>query len=90
MALAGKVKTALDETRTLILGAQILLGFQYQGAFQEKFDSLPSISRQMSALALLLMLLTVGLLIAPRLFTASRKRAKAQGECTALPVGLRL
>jgi hypothetical protein len=33
MALSDKVKTALDEMRTLILGAQILLGFQYQSAF---------------------------------------------------------
>jgi hypothetical protein len=65
MALAGKVKTALDETRTLILGAQILLGFQFQAAFQEQFDTLPSTSRQLNALALALMLLTIGLLVAP-------------------------
>ena len=83
MALAGKVKTALDETRTLILGAQILLGFQYQGAFQEKFDSLPSISRQMSALALLLMLLTVGLLIAPSAF---HRIARAGGNRHSRPI----
>jgi hypothetical protein len=30
MVLHERVKTALNETRTLILGAQILLGFQYQ------------------------------------------------------------
>jgi hypothetical protein len=65
MALADKVKTALDETRTLILGAQILLGFQYQSAFQEQFDTLPSGSRQLSAVALALMLLTVCLLVVP-------------------------
>ena len=41
MALHERVKTALDETRTLILGAQILLGFQYQGVFREQFDTLP-------------------------------------------------
>jgi hypothetical protein len=28
MALKDKVKTALDETRLLILGSQILFGFQ--------------------------------------------------------------
>jgi hypothetical protein len=80
MALAGKVKTALDETRTLILGAQILLGFQYQGAFQEKFDNLPSISRQMSALALLLMLLVVGLLIAPSAFHRIAQKGESTGR----------
>jgi Family of unknown function (DUF6328) len=68
MALVGKVKTALDETRTLILGAQILLGFQYQGVFQEQFESLSLASRRMSALALAFMLITVGLLIAPATF----------------------
>jgi hypothetical protein len=40
MALSDKVKMALDETRTLILGAQVLLGFQCQAAFQERFDDL--------------------------------------------------
>jgi hypothetical protein len=80
MALAGKVKTALDETRTLILGAQILLGFQYQSAFQEKFDSLPSISRQISALALLLMLLAVGLLIAPSAFHRISQKGASTGR----------
>ena len=68
MALAGKVKTALDETRTLILGSQILLGFQCQGAFRERFDELPWVSRQMSAIAFMLMLLTLALLIAPSAF----------------------
>lgn len=67
-ALAGKVKTALDETRTLILGAQILLGFQYQAAFQERFGAWSSTSRQLSALALAFMLLTVSLLVAPSAF----------------------
>jgi hypothetical protein len=33
MKLQAKIKTALDETRLLILGAQILLGFQLNGVF---------------------------------------------------------
>ena len=41
MSLSAKVKTSLDETRTLMLGAQILLGFQFHGAFQQRFDDLP-------------------------------------------------
>ena len=84
MGLASKVKTALDETRTLILGAQILLGFQCQAAFQEQFDSLPSQSRQMSAGALVLMLLTVGLLIAPSAFHRISQDGQSTGRMHSL------
>jgi hypothetical protein len=35
MDLSKKVKLALDETRMLILGAQILLGFQFRGVFSD-------------------------------------------------------
>ena len=41
MKLSEKVKIALDETRILILGAQILLGFGFRGVFSERFDELP-------------------------------------------------
>jgi hypothetical protein len=68
MALHERVKTALDETRTLILGAQILLGFQFQAAFQERFQTLPPHARAMDGWALGLMLLVTGLLIAPTAF----------------------
>src|SRR2546430_389699 len=40
-----KVKTGLDETRLLILGAQILLGFHLNAAFQSGFAHLGGISR---------------------------------------------
>jgi hypothetical protein len=33
--IAQKVKIALDETRMLVLGAQILIGFQFRGVFQD-------------------------------------------------------
>jgi Family of unknown function (DUF6328) len=78
MALAGKVKTALDETRTLILGAQILLGFQFQAAFQERFETLSLEARVASAIALGLMLASAGLLIAPSAY----HRIADQGEST--------
>jgi hypothetical protein len=80
MALAGKVKTALDEARTLILGAQILLGFQFHAVFQERFDSLPLPNRHMSAVALALMLLTVGLLIAPTAFHRIAEHGQSTGR----------
>jgi arginine exporter protein ArgO len=65
MSLSKKVKVGLDETRTLILGAQILLGFQLQGVFRPIFDQLPRHDRYISIAAISFISLTVGLLIAP-------------------------
>jgi hypothetical protein len=65
MELSKKVKLALDETRMLILGAQVLLGFQFRGVFSDRYDQLPTEARYLNGLALGLMVLVVGLLIAP-------------------------
>jgi hypothetical protein len=60
-----RLKTALDETRLLILGVQILLGFEFQCVFQDGFDSLNQGSKQLSMGALGLILLSTAILIAP-------------------------
>jgi hypothetical protein len=65
MELAKKVKIALDETRMLILGAQILLGFQLRGVFSDGYQQLPTHVRYLDGLALALMVCVVGLLITP-------------------------
>jgi uncharacterized protein DUF6328 len=65
MRLSEKVKIALEETRILILGAQILLGFGFRGAFSERFDELPEYARYADGVGLGLLVCTVGLLIAP-------------------------
>jgi hypothetical protein len=65
MSNTRKVKVALDENRLLILGAQVLFGFQFEGAFQDLFGELPLTSRRLDCLALVLMASVVGLLIAP-------------------------
>ena len=65
MALEDKVKTALDETRLLILGSQILFGFQLNGMFQDAFEQVSAPGRNLNALGYFLMATTVGLLIAP-------------------------
>jgi uncharacterized protein DUF6328 len=65
MQLSKKIKTALDETRMLILGAQILLGFELRAAFGEGFDKLPAHARHLEALALMLMVTAVALMITP-------------------------
>jgi Family of unknown function (DUF6328) len=68
MKIAKKIKLGLDETRMLVLGAQVLVGFQFRGAFEEGFQHLPRLSRYLDAMAMLLMILTFGLLILPGLY----------------------
>ena len=51
MELSKKVKIALDETRILILGAQILLGFQFRGVFSDGYEQLPTHARYLDGLA---------------------------------------
>jgi hypothetical protein len=65
MSLSKKVKAGLDETRILILGSQILLGFQLQGAFRPAFQNLPLYDRVVWVVALGLITLTIALLITP-------------------------
>ena len=65
MDVAQKLKIALDETRMLILGAQVLLGFQMRSVFQDAFEQLPAPSKIFDGVALLIMTAVVALLIAP-------------------------
>ena len=60
-----RLKTALDEARLLILGVQILLGFEFQCVFQDGFEGLTQGSKQLSMSALGLILLSTAILIAP-------------------------
>jgi uncharacterized protein DUF6328 len=63
--LQRKTKFSLDETRMLILGSHILLGFQFNAVFQQDFEHLPAHTRYLDAGALLLMLTAIALLILP-------------------------
>jgi hypothetical protein len=65
MDAAEKVKIALDETRMLILGAQVLLGFQMRSVFQDEFEHLPGHTKLWDGIALLVLVTVVCLLIAP-------------------------
>jgi hypothetical protein len=78
MRLSKKVKTALDETRLLILGAQVLFGFQFNGMFQEAFSDLNLPLRLVLLTSLCLLILTLGLLIAPSM----QHRLVERGEDT--------
>lgn len=63
--LKDKVKTALDEGRILILGANILLGVQYRSALEKGFDQLPHSSQYLKLGGLGLMLIAIALLMSP-------------------------
>ncbi len=63
--LKDKVQNALDEARILILGAHILLGFQFRSFLETGFESLSLSSQLIKLLALGMILLAVALLIAP-------------------------
>ena len=63
--IKDKVQNALDETRMLILGAQVLLGFQFRAVFEPGFDKLPEPAQYLKLIGLALMSIAVGLLMAP-------------------------
>jgi Family of unknown function (DUF6328) len=65
MELTKKIKLALDETRILILGAQILLGFQFRAVFSDGYEELPAALRYLDGFAILPMICVVALLISP-------------------------
>lgn len=65
MPLERKLKSAINDNRLLILGAQVLFGFQFDGMFQELFNDLPRVSRLLACAGLSLLMLAIGLLITP-------------------------
>ena len=65
MSLERQLKIALDESRLLILGAQVLFGFQFNGIFQALFAELPLSFRALACAGLTLIMLAIPLLIAP-------------------------
>lgn len=76
--LERKLKTALDESRLLILGAQVLFGFQFESAFQERFQDLEPVGRAAVATSLLLLMLSVALLVTPSLHHQIRFRGESR------------
>ena len=63
--LEERTGNALNEARTLVLGAQVLLGFNFQAVFTPAFETLPALSRNLKVCSLSLMLVAIGLLISP-------------------------
>jgi hypothetical protein len=63
--LTHKIKTAMDEGRMLILGASVLLGFQFRAPFEPGFSSLPPSSQHLKILGLGFLLVFMALVISP-------------------------
>ena len=59
--LKDKIKTALDESRMLILGAQVLIGFNYRSVFESGFEKLPKPAQYLKLVSLAVMLLGAAL-----------------------------
>lgn len=88
MKLDRRIKVALDETRLLILGSQVLFGFLFESAFQNGFETLPSLSQHLICVALALMVLSIACLIAPsmqhRIVEAGQSTARLEQATGAL------
>jgi hypothetical protein len=73
-----RVKTSLSEVRSIVLGAQILVGFQYRAAFEPRFAALPPGAQYLQVAALVLLVASMALMIAP----APYHRIAAAGQAT--------
>lgn len=89
--LDRRVKAALDETRLLVLGVQVLLGFAFQCFFQDGFSNLSEASKFICMVSLCLVILSTGVLVIPsmqhRLVEAGRstnRLVRATNACAAL------
>ena len=60
-----KTQDALNESRILVLGVQVLLSFEYSSFLESSFDRLPYVSQCLEAIALGLLLCAFGLFVAP-------------------------
>ena len=73
-----KVQTELDEARTLVLGAVVLLGFEYRAVFEPRFDAMPEWAKLSKVVSLGVMILAFCLMVMP----AAYHRIVASGEDT--------
>jgi DMSO reductase anchor subunit len=63
--LKDKIQNALDEARMLMLGSQIIIGFEYRSAFEPGFEHLPEHAQYLKMLSLGIMLVGVMFLMWP-------------------------
>ncbi len=78
--LKDQIKTAMDEARTLVLGAQVLLGFQYQDVFQKRFEQLPPEIQYLRLGGLCMLLASVALLLVPAAYHRTVEQGRVSTE----------
>jgi len=76
--LSRKIQDALDEGRILILGTQVLLGFELRSFLEPGFEELPGWARSLKLVALCVMTSTFALLVLP----GAAHRISERGEDT--------
>jgi len=75
-SLNEKIDHAFDETHMLILGVQVLIGFQFQSVFQTVFDRLPAWTQYLKLGGLGLLLFALAWLIAPAAYQSLAERGE--------------
>jgi hypothetical protein len=68
MKLKDRIQTGLDENRILVLGSQLVLGFQLRSIFEKGFGHLDRFAQLVDWVGLLALVGAIGLLIAPSSF----------------------
>ncbi|MGC2305366.1 DUF6328 family protein [Candidatus Binatus sp.] len=63
--LDSRTQDALNESRILVLGVQVILSFQYSSFLESSFDRMPYSSRYIEVIALGLLIVAFGLFVAP-------------------------
>jgi Family of unknown function (DUF6328) len=63
--LKDRIDHGLNEARILILGGQVLIGFNYRAFFEDDFEGLSAFSQHVLVISLGLMLVGMGLLLLP-------------------------
>ncbi len=76
--LKEQIQYALDEGRILVLGTQVLVGFQFSAVFQTAFETLPVSSQYANTIALGLVLFTLILLVWPATYTRLSSAARTR------------
>jgi DMSO reductase anchor subunit len=76
--LTDKIKNGLNEGLILIIGAEVLLGFQYRSVFESGFEKLPPSSQYLKLVGLGLLLSAIALFMLP----AAYHRIVDEGEDT--------
>jgi cytochrome bd-type quinol oxidase subunit 2 len=75
-SLREKTKNALDEARILVLGTQVLLGFEYRAFFEPRFDHLPHHEQSLRMVGLFVLLVVIAIVMVP----AARHRIVERGQ----------